>query len=924
MAEHRRSRAARRACLTKIASMQHPTPTRNTTAATFACVLVLLAGCQGLRLPAIDPTGQRIFAPGQSTTIDTGPRCALFQPAFTTPPTPPPCTDIAPGLPPTIPPATVVSGPTVIGPTIIQPQPTITMPGPTTPGRRGSIVLTPAEMIAPVGSEVVLRAGLCGEDGYYVTGQPVEFMLGNESVGHLVAVGDDGTSAIVRRITHDRTAERRTDSFAVGRTSSANVLLNRGTPGREDDIQLLAGQTWVSVTSGGEGVSRVTAVAPNASNWDGRFQTATIRWIDAQWSPPAPAISRNGAQHNLTTTVTRSSDGTPVVGWTVRYEVLEGPPAQFVSPDGRQAGAAADATTDSNGAASVLIAATTNQPGTTRVRMTILQPAAPDGSRGAISVGQAFTSVTWSSPGLAANIVGPQQAGIGETVNYHVEISNPGDITVNNVVITHLLPPEVSYLGSNPAGNVFGNRLEWRLPRVDPGMVVAFDVSVNVEGGGDLAHVVTAQSDEGLAAEATAITRVAQNALLLQIEGPLAARVGERAEFHITLTNTSNQALTGVMVTDELGPGLMHEAGTRIENPIGNLGPQQASNFTLTLTIAQAGELCQMLSATADGGHFASARKCLQVAAAAPPAGPAFGQPAPETPITPIPPDAPPMAAPRGGAPDVTVTVKGPADAAVGQIAQFQIVVNNTGGLPLTNVRVTSRIDTNMVPSLATPGFFPAEGGGIFWMVKELPVGHLVTINVHARCDRMADRACERVTVESDQLPAKEAEACLAIGAQQGRRDAAAVQMNVALRPAGEPTPAEPRDEPPGRTSDAGKLEVSIASVTSPVVVGAPVTYVVQIRNGRAVADQDVTLRLDLPTALRFERLLAGPVDGQTVSGNGKTVTFRPVREIRPDETITFRILVRSERSGPVEIKSQTTSRRQAEPTTAATATMIQ
>lgn len=781
-------------------------------------------------------------------------------------------------------------------------------------------------MIAPVGSEVVLRVGLCGEDGHYVTGQPIEFMLGNESVGHLVAVGEDDRCSLLR----DRSGERRTDSFAIGRTAGSNVLLNRGTAGREDDIQILAGQTWVSVTSGGEGVSRVTAVAPNASNWDGRFQTATIRWIDAQWSPPAPAISRSGAPHTLTTTVTRQSDGSPLVGWTVRYEVLEGPPAQFVSPDRRQAGATADATTDSNGAATVQIAPTANQPGTTRVRMQIFRPASADS--GAIAVGQAFTSVTWSSPGLAVNINGPQQASAGETINYHIEISNPGDITVNNVVVTHVLPPEVAYLGSNPVGQIFGNRLEWRLPRVDPGMVVAFDVSVNVEGGGDLAHVVTAQSDEGLAAEATAITRSLQNALLLHVEGPQTARLGESVDFHITLTNTSNQMLTGVTVADELGPGLVHETRvSRIERAIGQLGPQQAFDFAVTLNITQAGELCQMLSATADGGHFASARSCLQVAL-----GPALGQPAPNvpqpaSPITPIPPDATTPTTPRVQTPEIDVSVTGPTEAAVGQVAPFKIVVNNTGGVPLTNVRITSRIDSNMVPSLATPGFFPAEVGGIYWNVKELPVGHMVTINVHARCDRMAPRACERVTVEADQVAAKEAEACLSIGAAQGRADGpaapsalGAVQTNVAHRPAGTATPAVREDEAEARGSDGGQLEVTIASMTSPVVVGAPVTYVVQVHNARNVADQELTVRLDLPTALRFERLLAGPVDGQTVSSNGKIITFRPVHEIRPDETLTFRILLRSERSGPVEVKSQASSRRQAEPATAATTTMIQ
>jgi hypothetical protein len=138
-----------------------------------------------------------------------------------------------------------------------------------------------------------------------------------------------------------------------------------------------------------------------------------------------------------------------------------------------------------------------------------------------------------------------------------------------------------------------------------------------------------------------------------------------------------------------------------------------------------------------------------------------------------------------------------------------------------------------------------------------------------------------------------------------------------------EPTPADD-PEPTPATGDAGRLEVAVASITSPVVVGAPATYVIQIHNARSVADQDVALRLELPSALRFERLLAGPVDGQTVSAGGKIIIFRPVREIRPDETLTFRVLLRSERSGRVEVKAHATSRRQLDPATAATTTAIQ
>src|SRR5688572_20108353 len=64
-----------------------------------------LSGCGTLRLPAIDPTGERFFLPDPSyTTIvspyDSSPRyTCLPEPAFTEPPPIPPCAG-TPGAPP--------------------------------------------------------------------------------------------------------------------------------------------------------------------------------------------------------------------------------------------------------------------------------------------------------------------------------------------------------------------------------------------------------------------------------------------------------------------------------------------------------------------------------------------------------------------------------------------------------------------------------------------------------------------------------------------------------------------------------------------------------------------------------------------------------------------------------------------------------
>ena len=49
--------------------------------------------------------------------------------------------------------------------------------------------MTPARIVAPVGAEVVVLAGICGNDGYYAMNQPLEWILSNDSVGQFIEVG---------------------------------------------------------------------------------------------------------------------------------------------------------------------------------------------------------------------------------------------------------------------------------------------------------------------------------------------------------------------------------------------------------------------------------------------------------------------------------------------------------------------------------------------------------------------------------------------------------------------------------------------------------------------------------------------------------------------------------------------------------------
>jgi uncharacterized repeat protein (TIGR01451 family) len=251
--------------------------------------------------------------------------------------------------------------------------------------------VTPSRVLAPVGSEVVVRAGVCADDGYLRTNRRVNWMLGPQGTGQFVTVGEEGEMDMLR-LPWDRPAKH-DNAYAVGYTSPYHTCLHRGTADATDDVQVRPGDAWITVSSSTEGVSYVTAHAPESENWEARRGSAVIYWIDAQWALAPSASVQPGQSHTLVTTVTRQSDGAPVAGWLVKYEVTQGSPARL----GYEAGQTVEVATDASGRASVAVTPTDDQPGTAVIEATVVRPA-QSGTMPAprLEVGGGESVVTWS------------------------------------------------------------------------------------------------------------------------------------------------------------------------------------------------------------------------------------------------------------------------------------------------------------------------------------------------------------------------------------------------------------------------------------------------------------------------------------------------------------------------------------------------
>ncbi len=111
-------------------------------------------------------------------------------------------------------------------------------------------------------------AAVCDGKGHLQPYERVEWMLDQGSVGSFVSVADPIRPFYIDMVSSK--PKKIDNNYAVSETLPKNVILTRGTPNINDDMVMPRGYTWVTVTSPREGVSYITAYAPDVYSWDAR------------------------------------------------------------------------------------------------------------------------------------------------------------------------------------------------------------------------------------------------------------------------------------------------------------------------------------------------------------------------------------------------------------------------------------------------------------------------------------------------------------------------------------------------------------------------------------------------------------------------------------------------------------------------------
>jgi len=745
------------------------------TAALSASALVAV-GCAGLRLPRIDPSGERIFL-RQPNPVP------VASPATTNVQAPPVFTDAV------FPPPTLPTGPTAAG--LLPPIP------------QDKLTITPGRVLAPVGSEVILKAGLCTRENFLLTDAQVDWLLARDEVGEFVSLGGRGW---LRDPWLPWNKPKKIDNqYATGYTAKVPLLITRGTADPSDDVQIEPGEAWASITSPVEGTSRITAVAPEIETWANRRATATIYWVDVQWTFPPPAVTATGGSQVLTTTVLRQTDGTPLAGWLVRYEVAAGGGALR----GSDSGQVVEVPTDSQGRASIEVTPTGSAGSTTQIKTQIVRPERYANSNAPrLVIANGVSTLQWTDGG--SDYVPP-----------------PDDLGAP-LPPTPVVPD--NNVGGTPTPALRGPLLELKVFTDDQ-----------------------------------------------QVE------VGRQARFRVELVNSGDSPATGIVLNDRFDQGLAHPRDPNryqeIKKTVSDIPAGASYTEFLTFGVQQAGQLCQRITVTYDGGGSAEKQACIQAMQ--------------------------PRVQPQGR---LEVRKRGPQQRNVGETAMFTTSIKNVGDAPLTNIEVSDEYDRELLPQPVPPDA-RRLGDSLFWKIDRLGVGETWERQVTCLCSAPKNEACSIVSVTADTGATTGAQSladrtCIKILPGRDVVPGAVPPPGGDVVPEVGPPVGGGAAAIPGAT---GGLRMELAPVSQTVLAGTRTTIRLVISNRAAVSDKQVRLRLLFPAELTPDEAAIQSTGSVPTQFNRQTgeLLFAAIQEIRPNERLEFVMPCNVNQSGVREIKAE-------------------
>lgn len=285
-------------------------------------------------------------------------------------------------------------------------------------------------------------------------------------------------------------------------------------------------------------------------------------------------------------------------------------------------------------------------------------------------------------------------ATVGETFTYTYEVQPK--TRIKDVVLTDEIPEGLRYVSSSPQGSRSGDKISWSWDELAEGDNRTVRLTLRAEEVGTYRNCATITA---IPVACTLVTIGEAKLLVVKDVDRTELKVGETANFRITVRNTGNATAKDVVLRDTVPDGLADAENRRIVTfDVGDLEPGQSRSYDLPLRTTRSGEFVNTVVASADNviesdDHRSEAGITVRV-------------------------------------PGIEVEKTGTSQQFAGKRADYEITVRNAGETTLRNVSVVDTLPAEYRLVSAGGGSYNEQARTITWNISSLAAGAERTFNI--------------------------------------------------------------------------------------------------------------------------------------------------------------------------------------------------
>jgi len=438
----------------------------------------------------------------------------------------------------------------------------------------------------------------------------------------------------------------------------------------------------------------------------------------------------------------------------------------------------------------------------------------------------------------------PDTVVYGAECRYELVVRNTGNVAAQNVRLEDEIPAGCKYVGSDPPGEMNGDKLVWSLGAVDGNTEKRIAVRVRPSEEGELRSraTVTFSSSVDMKARVTR-PRIAVTAACQEV-----CKVGEDAVFQIKVTNSGTGPAQNMTLRAEMSDGLYFSQGPKLETKLANLAAGESKPISLRLGAVKAGlQKCQF-TVTADGSADSTASAAVNV-------------------VEPL----------------LQITQAGPAKCLVRAEPTYEITLSNPGTAATDPVTLHAVLPDGFEHVQSSDaGTFNTTNRAVSWKLPGLPAGGTKVVAVKLRAAAAGDAVLRTVA-----YAAPEAAVMPAGGG--------------AMKPIGRVI--EAKAETTVKAEGVPALRFDVRGLENPVEVGKDAVYEIRVTNQGTGACTNVQLM----AAMAQDTTFSGANGPTTVKAQGQTLVFESIANLPVKGEMVYTVRIRSTADGDHRFRVQLT-----------------